>query len=111
MKLFGQDLQSIFIPPTLRNGGSSTADFQTIATAAVNYYLVILTNLAAFVSFCYVLYSGYIMFTAFGDEAKYSQGKKTLTFAIIGLLIALLARFIIFVFVKLLGGSNSLLTQ
>ena len=46
------------------------------------------------------------MFTAFGDEAKYAEGKKTLQYAIIGFVIAVSAWVIISFFVRLLGYSG-----
>jgi ABC-type nitrate/sulfonate/bicarbonate transport system permease component len=64
-------------------------------------------GVAAIVCFAYIVRAGYIMFTAFGDEAKYAQGKKTLLYALIGLAIAVASGFIIGFFVRLLGYSGT----
>ena len=82
------------------------ASVQACLTSSVRYYGVILMGVAAIICFAYIVRAGYIMFTAFGDEAKYAQGKKTLLYAIIGLMIAVASGFIISFFVQLLGYSG-----
>lgn len=103
MTIFGKPLENFFIAPALRDGLSSNVDLKTVITNSITYYTQILTGLAAFVAFCYIIYAGYIMFTAFGDEAKYATGKKTLQYAVIGFIIAMAAWFIINLFARVLG--------
>lgn len=74
---------------------------------AIPYYTTILASVAAFIAACYIIYAGYIMFTAFGDEAKYATGKKTLLYAVIGFAISMLAYFIIRFFTSLLGYTGT----
>jgi hypothetical protein len=71
--------------------------------------LLVITMVAAFV---YVLIGAFQMVTAYGDESKFTAGRKTLTYAIVGVVIATLALVIVNVFISLLGGtiiSNSVL--
>ena len=105
MTIFGQPFNSFFIPPRLRPGAGEV-DLSTAIISSVEYYTKILAGVAAFVSFAYIVYAGYIMFTAFGDEAKYAQGKKTLQYAIIGFIISMLSYFLIHFFVRLLGYTD-----
>lgn len=112
-KLFGLDLTNILIPPSIRSGGTATMSLKEVLVGnggVIPYYTQLLTSVAAFVSFIYIVISGYQMLTAFGDEAKYTQGKKTLQFAIIGFVISLSAFLIIKLFVALLGYSGELPT-
>ena len=112
-------LGDLFIAPCFRN--SETAGYtedtvkritgaqnnvQSCLTDSVLYYGNLLMGVAALVCFIYIVRAGYIMFTAFGDEAKYAQGKKTLLYAVIGLAIAVAAGFIIGFFVNVLGYSG-----
>lgn len=81
-------------------------DVQTCLTSSLLHYGRLLMWAAAIICFAYIVRAGYIMFTAFGDEAKYAQGKKTLLYAIIGLAIAVASGFIIGFFINLLGYNG-----
>ncbi|MEK7170800.1 MAG: hypothetical protein AAB774_00640 [Patescibacteria group bacterium] len=113
MTIFGQPLQDILIPPILRGNNSTGASLKDILVGdgavlgIVPYYTIILSAIAAFVAFCYIIKAGYMMFTAFGDEAKYAAAKKTLQYALIGFAIAVLSYFIIHFFVGLLGYTGT----
>ena len=50
-----------------------------------------LMALASLVAVGYIVYAGYLIVLSNGDPAKYAKGKKTLTSAIIGLVICLAA--------------------
>ena len=50
-----------------------------------------LMALASLVAVGYIIYAGYLIVLSGGDPAKYAKGKKTLTSAIIGLVICLAA--------------------
>jgi len=62
-----------------------------IKTAA----LPLLTGAAIFVTVLFVFYGAFLYFTAYGDENKATQAKKTLTYAIIGFSIAVMSLAII----------------
>ncbi len=53
--------------------------------------LPLLTGAAIFVTVLFVFYGAFLYFTAYGDENKATQAKKTLTFAMIGFSIALMS--------------------
>ncbi len=68
----------------------------------------ILMGAAVFTTILFVFYGAFLYFTAYGDENRATQAKKTLSYAFVGLLIVLLA-FTIASFVQrlLLGGTQS----
>jgi len=57
--------------------------------------LPLLTGVAIFVTVLFVFYGAFLYFTAYGDENKATQAKKTLTYAIIGFAIAVMSLAII----------------
>ncbi len=61
-----------------------------IITVVTNWFFYILTILVVFM----VIYGGFSYITAAGDPEKAGKGKKILTYAIIGLAIALLAKIV-----------------
>ena len=65
------------------------ATLNTIYTVT-NWVFFLLTILAVLM----IIYGGFIYITAAGDPAKATKGKSVLTFAVIGLAIALLAKFV-----------------
>lgn len=109
MTIFGKPLQDLLLAPCFRTAPGNEqakANFSDCLTSSVRYYTTILSAVAAFVTFCYIIKAGYTMFTAFGDEAKYAEGKKTLQYAIIGFVISISAYFFIHFFVGLLGYNG-----
>jgi len=59
----------------------------------------VLMGILIFVVVLFIFYGAFLYFTAYGDEARATQAKKTITYAIVGLIIALLS-FAIVTFVK-----------
>ena len=117
-RLFGHPLLNFLIAPTLLPGSpemslqerllgqfDSTGN-KVIAQGALPYYTSILTILAAFIASYYIIYAGYQMYTAFGDEAKYAQGKKTLLYAVIGFAISIMSYIVIHGYASLLGYTG-----
>ena len=87
--------------------GGAGADSSSLARAiyvelakwlASNIYPALMTVLI-FVVVLFIFYGAFLYFTAYGDEARATQAKKTITYAIVGLIIALLS-FAIVTFVK-----------
>lgn len=113
MTIFGRPIQDFLIPPILRSDSSTGASLKDILVGErevlgiIPYYTTILSAIAAFIAFCYIIKAGYMMFTAFGDEAKYAAAKKTLQYAIIGFAIAVLSYFIIHFFTGSLGYTGT----
>lgn len=54
----------------------------------------------------YIIYAGIQIVLSGGDPAKYAKGKKTLTAAIIGLVISVLAYAIVYFVADVLTGGN-----
>jgi len=118
MTLFGRPLAEFFLADCFRNPDAANgagkqkildaqSSIQKCLEGSINYYIGILSAVAALVAFVYIVYAGYIMFTAFGDEAKYALGKKTLQYAVIGFVISLSAWLIVHLFVGLLGYTGT----
>ena len=75
------------IPECIRDEGSRTADGSCV-TDAILFYTNILLVMVAIGSFVYMLYGAFQYATAYGDDAKIVLAKKTITYAIIGVIIA-----------------------
>lgn len=65
-----------------------------------------LLTLAGAVAVIFIIWGGINYITAFGDEAKAEEGKKTLTWAIIGLVFIILSRLIIWTVWQWVGGVD-----
>lgn len=103
MKVFGQlDWDKLFIPECFRTP-TANLSVQGCLTGAISHYAQILFVLVGVVSFLMLLSAGYQMFTAFGDEAKYVQAKKTITYALVGIIIAVLAGTLVGIYTGILG--------
>jgi len=59
------------------------------------------------ISVAMILYAGFRYLTAAGDETKVKSAKKTLTYALIGVGIALLSKAIVLVIASILGGTTN----
>lgn len=62
-------------------------------------------SVAGAVAGIYILLGGFEYLTAYGDQAKSDSGKKTLTFAITGLIIIILSKLIVDALWKFLAGT------
>lgn len=67
-------------------------------TQSITHFTSLLLLGVAIGSFVYLLYGAFLYTTAFGDEKKVEQGKKSITYALIGVVIATLS----YVLVRLL---------
>lgn len=81
--------------PTYLPGPTRFGDIGSI----VNLITPLLTLGAALIFLVMLFYGGFTILTAGGDPAKYDTAKKIVTFAVIGLLIVLLA----FLAVRVIG--------
>ncbi len=73
-------------PVTLPNPISATS-FTQVVTSLTNFLFLIAVPLTAIMA----LIGGFQMITAGGDPEKFSKGRKTLTYAVIGFAVVLLA--------------------
>lgn len=85
-----------FLPPCLR--GDATTQVKSLSDClpqSIAYWTQILVDVVAIAAFVYLLYGGYLMLTAWGNEAKVTEARQTITAALIGLTMAVLAGFIV----------------
>ena len=75
------------IPECIRGEGSRTANASCV-TDTILFYTNILLVVVAIGSFLYMLYGALQYATAYGDDAKIVLAKKTVTYAIIGIIVA-----------------------
>jgi hypothetical protein len=92
--------QSIKLPDPL--GGSET--FTTVATAVAGF---LFWDVAAPLSTVMVLVGAFQLITSSGDPEKVSQGRKTIIYAAIGLVVALLAGGAVSLIQSFISGSSS----
>lgn len=87
-------------PPSPPTGGPSTlADIVAYICNATKWFTIITLILAIFM----LIYAGFAWMTAGGDEDKLSNARKWLTYGIVGILVALLAWFLVRVVASFLG--------
>ncbi|QQG49759.1 MAG: hypothetical protein HZB70_03105 [Candidatus Berkelbacteria bacterium] len=84
------------IPPCLRGDNviNETA-LNTCVIGSVQYYINLLLIVIGIAAFFFLVYGGIQMATAFGNEAKYTAAKNTVSHAIMGIIIASLAYMIV----------------
>ncbi len=93
----------VIYPPCLRGDAAQNAGLNCVGES-ITYYTSALLFLIGLGSFIFMLYGAFQYTTAFGDEAKVTQGRNTIKNAIIGVLLASLAYFIVAVIKKLLNA-------
>ena len=82
---------------------------QDIVYLTLNNVLVIALDLAGIVATIYILIGAFNYFTAFGNEEKAETAKKTLTWAIIGLIVIILSAVIVNEIFKFLGVATPII--
>lgn len=83
------------------------SDINAVVTLAKNLVLDYILPLVGTLFIIMLLIGGILYITSRGDKTQLDRGKKTLTAAIIGLLIVILSYTIIAVFAKAIGGGIS----
>jgi hypothetical protein len=68
-----------------------TAIYKTLSGWLTGSVFPILMTILIFVTVLFVFYGSFLYFTAYGDENKAQQAKKTITFAVVGFIIAIVA--------------------
>jgi uncharacterized protein YacL len=89
--------------------GLCTLDSSKIGTVLSNVITIILIG-AAIIALFFLIYGGIRWITSGGDKAKVETARNTIIAAIIGLIVALLAFFIITIVLGLFGLSLTNLT-
>ncbi|MGC9598848.1 MAG: hypothetical protein ABSE18_00470 [Minisyncoccia bacterium] len=91
-------------PITLTNPlGSSCNDLTCPLTAVMNFIFTISIPICGII----ILIGGFQMMTAAGDPEKFSTGKKTILYAVIGFVVVLLAGSVAKLIQSILGGGSS----
>jgi hypothetical protein len=91
------------LPPCLRTADKAQAAGMECVTESIKYYTNLLLLVIGIASFVYILYGAFLYTTAFGDESKIKQAKKTITYALGGIVLATLAWIIVAVLSSILG--------
>jgi hypothetical protein len=81
--------------------GGANNTFGGLANLVVNFLL----GIVGIVSLAFIIIGGFRYITSQGDEEAAAAGKKTLTNAIIGLIVVVLSYIIVVVTINALGGS------
>ena len=90
------NIQNVFSPAKIYNADPNTGEVIGIGQLATDIILI-LTGVAFAISIIFIIIAGIKIVTASGDEKKLASATGTLTYAIIGLVVTILA----FVIVRL----------
>lgn len=102
MKLVAFNIQDFFSPAKIYSGtDTEVTGFGKLAGDIV----LILTSVAFAISIIFIIIAGIKIVTASGDEKKLASATGTLTYAIIGLVVTILA-FVIVRLVQYFIGAN-----
>jgi hypothetical protein len=80
-------LLAVSLKPTDIGLPNSTANVGQIITNAIQF----LMGIIGLASVAFIIFGGFKITTSAGDPAKYKSGRETLTYAIIGLVVAIAA--------------------
>ena len=96
--MFGLQELSQWIDSAISSSGSGGSDQlaqnlyqQGFAQWFSRFGFPILIGIAVFVVVLFIFYGAFLYFTAYGDENRATQAKKTLAYAFVGLIIVLMA--------------------
>lgn len=87
------------------DGVTSKEDLSGVVWGIIGNIILDLTIISAYASILFVIWGGYQYMFSAGDPGKAMRGQKTLTMALTGLVISLLAYVIVSVIGNTLGGS------
>lgn len=71
-----------------------STDFSCVQESILHFTNILLLGVALG-AFVYLLYGAFLYATAFGEEKKVQQGKKAITYALIGVFIATISRLVV----------------
>jgi hypothetical protein len=101
----GQPAQKLASPSGIPS--SLGGDFSTSGAALIQTGISLLLYVATALAILMLMWGGIQWITSSGDPEKVAAAKKKITFAIVGLVIAIGAFFIVRVIVTVLGGSGN----
>jgi hypothetical protein len=82
-----------------------TGDTKTNIVKVISDIISLLVYVSAAISVLFIVLGGYQMITSSGDAEKVKKGKETFTYAIIGLIAAIIAGFVVSVITQILQGN------
>ncbi|MCL4387229.1 MAG: pilin [Patescibacteria group bacterium] len=104
-------LPQIALAEPLLNGlndpNKNQANSRQAIEALVGNVQAIVLNTAGAIAVLMIVIGGVTYITSAGNEKQAQKGKQFLTYAIIGLLLVVLAKIILSIFARVLGGSYS----
>ncbi|MEX1051942.1 MAG: hypothetical protein WEC83_00970 [Patescibacteria group bacterium] len=80
--------RNVLIPDCLRQAEQVRVAGADCVVKAVTFYTNLLLFVVAVASLFYMLYGAFLYASAFGDENKIGLAKKTITYAIVGIILA-----------------------
>jgi hypothetical protein len=84
---------------TMAGGGSCTPGGDTESTDAINNLIAVIVNIFSWVvgviAVIMIIWGGFSIVTAGGDAQKVGNGRKTITYALVGLVIVAMAQIIV----------------
>ncbi len=92
-----------YSPDGILKNPSTLGTFQDLLGNIITYLNMIIDPLVVIM----FLWGGFQILTAGGDESKIKNGKKTITYAVIGLVVIICASGLIYIINQLLGVKTS----
>lgn len=89
-------------PPTGNTVVTSFSDVKNIITTVGDWMFGILIALAA----VFIMYAAFLYLTAAGDEEKLKQAKNIIVYAIVAIVVGVLARGMVVIVQNLIPGAN-----
>jgi len=80
----------------------TVADIGTL----IHNLIIIALDVTGLLASIYIIIGAFLYLTAFGDESKAESGKKTITWAIIGLVMVILSQVAVGELFRLFGGTT-----
>lgn len=80
-------------------------DNQTVATI-INKIITWALGFAGAIAVLFIIYGGFLYMTASGNKDRQDAAKKTLTYAIIGLIVVILSQFIVAFVIRNVSTGN-----
>lgn len=95
----------VLLPP---NNTTIPGNVNTTFTIIFDYYIKVILGIVGILAVAYLIYGGFQYMTAAGNEEQAESGKKTITNAIIGLVVVIFSYVIVTVIVNALltGGRG-----
>lgn len=71
------------LPPGTRPEDTAGEELRPLVVRYINYFL----GIVGLIAVAFIIYAGVLLITAGGEEQKITQGKKIITYAVIGIIV------------------------